>query len=152
MQSRSLVDFARSPDRPGILTNPTTVQPNISRGYFATARRTRMSSRVPFIFLAAILSLAAAFAETMAADVRPPNIVFSLADDLGYGDLSCYGARDVATPNIDAIQELDWSTVYLLYINAGDRQRVAMAAGSHDYDRRLTARQPANSPTTKEFP
>lgn len=33
----------------------------------------------------------------------PPNIVFVLADDLGYGDLSCYGATKVATPNIDRL-------------------------------------------------
>jgi arylsulfatase A len=32
-----------------------------------------------------------------------PNIVFILADDLGYGDLGCYGAKDVATPHIDRL-------------------------------------------------
>ena len=33
----------------------------------------------------------------------PPNVVFILADDLGFGDLGCYGATKVKTPNIDAI-------------------------------------------------
>jgi arylsulfatase A-like enzyme len=32
-----------------------------------------------------------------------PSIVFILADDLGYGDLSCYGAKRVETPNIDRL-------------------------------------------------
>src|SRR5881296_3634034 len=32
-----------------------------------------------------------------------PNIVFIMADDLGYADVSCYGRRDYTTPNIDRI-------------------------------------------------
>jgi N-acetylgalactosamine-6-sulfatase len=32
-----------------------------------------------------------------------PNIVFILADDLGYGDLGCYGCRDIKTPHIDRL-------------------------------------------------
>jgi arylsulfatase A len=34
---------------------------------------------------------------------RPPNIVFIIADDLGYGDLSCYGQARFVTPNIDRL-------------------------------------------------
>ncbi|MFO1024551.1 MAG: sulfatase-like hydrolase/transferase [Acetobacteraceae bacterium] len=33
----------------------------------------------------------------------PPNIVFIMADDLGYADISCCGRRDYETPNIDRI-------------------------------------------------
>src|SRR2546426_4841369 len=32
-----------------------------------------------------------------------PNIVFILADDIGYGDFGCYGATKVKTPNVDAL-------------------------------------------------
>jgi arylsulfatase A-like enzyme len=36
---------------------------------------------------------------------QKPNILFLLADDLGYGDLSCYGSPSVATPNLDRLAQ-----------------------------------------------
>lgn len=42
-------------------------------------------------------------ASVLRAPPRRPNIVLILADDLGYGDLACYGNRYNATPNLDAL-------------------------------------------------
>jgi arylsulfatase A-like enzyme len=48
------------------------------------------------------LLLAGLFGPLVAAD-RPPNIIFVLADDLGWTDLACFGSRYYETPNIDRL-------------------------------------------------
>ena len=42
-------------------------------------------------------------APASAADPKRPNIVFILADDLGYGDLGCFGQTKIKTPNLDRL-------------------------------------------------
>jgi arylsulfatase A-like enzyme len=48
------------------------------------------------------LLLAGLFGPLVAAD-RPPNIIFVLADDLGWTDLACFGSKYYETPNIDRL-------------------------------------------------
>jgi len=52
------------------------------------------------IVLAAVLSI---FVRTVQAAERPPNVVLIVADDLGWGDLGCYGNRRASTPNLDLL-------------------------------------------------
>lgn len=47
----------------------------------------------------------AAHARADAADRDRPNIIFIMADDMGYGDLGCYGQQSILTPNIDRLAE-----------------------------------------------
>jgi arylsulfatase A len=54
---------------------------------------------LPLIFLPLYATLTGA----IVAEPSKPNIVLILADDLGYGDLGCYGATKVKTPNIDKL-------------------------------------------------
>ena len=42
---------------------------------------------------------------TAAGAAERPNLMIILADDMGYGDLSCYGSKQIATPNLDALAE-----------------------------------------------
>ena len=43
--------------------------------------------------------------EHVASPLTPPNIILINVDDMGYGDLSCFGAEIIRTPNIDQLAE-----------------------------------------------
>jgi len=53
-----------------------------------------------FGFLFALLFVS--FGQSLAA-TRPPNILLILADDLGYAELGCQGAKDIPTPHLDSL-------------------------------------------------
>ena len=65
-----------------------------------------MPTRRELLQVAASTVATAALAPTMAAAQgaeRKPNILFILADDLGFADLSCYGRREYRTPHLDRL-------------------------------------------------
>lgn len=53
--------------------------------------------------LLALVSLWICAATLHGATTRPPNVLLIYADDLGYGDLGCYGAKRVKTPAVDRL-------------------------------------------------
>jgi arylsulfatase A len=65
-------------------------------------RKKPLCSLTVFILLALVCLLTVLPSIAVAAQ-RKPNIIFIHADDLGYGDLSCYGQQKFRTPNIDRL-------------------------------------------------
>jgi hypothetical protein len=53
------------------------------------------------VSLACLLIVFCAFHNLPTAGISPSNVVLVYADDLGYGDVSCYGATKVQTSNLD---------------------------------------------------
>jgi arylsulfatase A-like enzyme len=76
----------------------------------------------------------------------PPNIVFILADDLGYADVSCYGRRDFETPNIDRIAA-EGLRFEQAYANSAvcTASRVALMTGRYQYRLPIGLEEPLRS-------
>jgi uncharacterized sulfatase len=69
-----------------------------------------------------------------------PNFLFVLIDDMGYGDLSCYGGKRVQTPNIDRLAA-EGIRFTQFYVNAPicSPSRVAFTTGQHPKRWRITS-------------
>ena len=97
-------------------------------------------SRRQFVASAAILGstplgAAGAFHPMPAkGNIKKPNILFILADDLGYADLSCYGRRDYKTPHIDRLADQGMRFTQA-YANSAvcSATRVGLITGRYQY-------------------
>ena len=81
-----------------------------------------VAAATPALFAAAALS----------PNAPPPNVVFIYADDLGYGDLGCYGAKDIKTPHIDRLAtEGTRFTSFYVSQSVCTASRAALMTGSY---------------------
>ncbi len=76
-----------------------------------------------------------------------PNIVVIMADDLGYGDVSCYGATELETPNIDrlAAQGQRFTSGYCS-ASTCTPTRYSMLTGNYAFRKKRTGIAPPNAP------
>lgn len=74
------------------------------------------------------------------AQTRPPNVVLIFIDDMGYGDLGCYGLADAPTPNIDKLAEQGLRLTQF-YVNAPicSPSRVALTTGQYPQRHRISS-------------
>ena len=81
-----------------------------------------------------------------------PNILFILADDLGYADVSCYGRRDFATPNIDRIAA-DGMRFPQTYANSAvcTASRTALMTGQYQYRLAIGLEEPLSSRSQRKI-
>lgn len=54
-------------------------------------------------FIVLLLVFCSSCQQNLSGEDAKPNIIYIMADDLGYGDLGCYGATKIRTPNIDKL-------------------------------------------------
>jgi len=92
----------------------------------------------------AAVILLGVMASTSLSAQAPPNVVFIMTDDIGYGDIGSYGAPDVATPNLDQLAR-DGARFTDFYANAPvcTPTRVGFITGR--YQQRLGLERPLSN-------
>ncbi len=104
----------------------------------------------PFVLIVAVLATIASSqlqAEQPNPRANKPNIVVIMADDLGFGDVSCYGATEIQTPNIDrlASEGLRFTSGYCS-ASTCTPTRYSMLTGNYAFRKKRTGIAPPNAP------
>lgn len=75
-----------------------------------------------------------------------PNVIFIVADDLGYGDLSCYGAKKIRTPHVDSLanQGLIFSDAHSV-ASTSTPSRYSLFTGCYNWRRNDTGIAPGDA-------
>lgn len=77
---------------------------------------------------------------------QKPNVIYLITDDLGIGDLSCYGATKVSTPNIDRLagQGMQFTNAYAIS-STSTPSRFGLLTGMYPWRQKNTGIAPGNS-------
>lgn len=102
--------------------------------------------KLPFAFLLFAASLS--FSSSTADEPRKPNVIVIMADDMGYGDLSCYGANDFETPYIDqlAAEGIRFTSGYCS-ASTCTPTRYSFLTGTYAFRKKGTGIAPPSSPS-----
>lgn len=123
-----------------------------SRGISAVTRRTALAGALG---TAALAAGGPAFAQ---GSGRKPNVLYIMADDLGYADLSCYGRRDYTTPVLDRLAS-EGMMFMDAYANSAvcTATRVGLISGRYQYRLPIGLQEPlgvadVGIPSSREQP
>ena len=105
-----------------------------------------MNRSSTWLSICAVLSVVLLAGTTVSA-AKTPNVVVIMADDLGYGDVSCYGATSLQTPNIDklASEGVRFTNGYCS-ASTCTPTRYSMLTGTYAFRRKGTGIAPPNAP------
>ncbi len=115
------------------------------------------ASRFGFAFLALIFFVHLTVAAATCHEINPetetqdransPNIIVIMADDMGFGDVSCYGATELSTPNIDRLAaEGQRFTSGYCSASTCTPTRYSMLTGDYAFRKKRTGIAPPNAP------
>ncbi|MBD3675385.1 MAG: sulfatase-like hydrolase/transferase [Planctomycetaceae bacterium] len=108
--------------------------------------RSNMSVRIR-VLLSLVTCLFVSFFVSVATAHDQPNFIVIMADDMGYGDLSCYGATELSTPNIDklASQGMRFTSGYCS-ASTCTPTRYSLLTGNYAFRKKGTGIAPPNAP------
>lgn len=94
-----------------------------------------------------LLLITAVYSSALAVAGEKPNVIVIMADDLGYGDLSCYGATEINTPHIDrlAAEGVRFTSGYCS-ASTCTPTRYSFLTGTYAFRQEGTGIAPPNSP------
>ena len=113
--------------------------PLVSRGF----QRFNLEMMSHFLRIVAVMGIVVASLQA----AEKPNVIVIMADDLGYGDVSCYGATSLKTPNIDKLAKegVRFTSGYCS-ASTCTPTRYSFLTGTYAFRRPGTGIAPPNSP------